>query len=41
VREDSFGDLVADTHDRVEGGHGLLENHGNARSAKLAQLVGR
>ena len=41
MSEDGFGDLVADTHDRVEGGHGLLENHGDARAAKLPQLVGR
>ena len=25
VSPDGFGDLVADTHDRVEGGHGKLE----------------
>ena len=41
VSEDSFGDLLANAHDRVERGHGLLENHGNARPAKLAQLIGR
>ncbi len=41
MSEDGFGDLVADAHDGVEGGHGLLEDHGNARAAKLAQLIGR
>ena len=41
VREYGFGDLLADTHDRVKGGHGLLENHGDARAAKLPQLIGR
>ena len=41
VREDGFRDLLADAHDRVERGHGLLENHGHARPAKLAQLIGR
>jgi len=38
VREYGFGDLLADTHDRVKGGHGLLENHGDARAAKLAAI---
>ena len=40
MSEDGFGDLVADAHDGVEGGHGLLEDHGNARAAKLAQPIG-
>jgi len=40
VSEDGFGDLFADSHDRVEGGHRFLENHGDARAAKLAQLIG-
>ena len=30
VGEEGFGDLVADAHDRVEGGHGLLKDHGDA-----------
>ena len=40
VSEDGFRDLFADAHDRVEGGHRFLENHGDARAAKLAQLLG-
>ncbi len=40
VSEDSFGDLLANTHDRIERGHGLLKNHGKARAAKLTQLIG-
>ena len=40
VSEDGFRDLFADAHDRVEGGHRFLENHGNARATKLAQLIG-
>ena len=30
-------DLVADPHDRVERGHRLLEDHGHARAAQIAQ----
>ena len=40
MSEDGFRDLVPDTHHRVEGGHWFLENHGDARAAKLAQLIG-
>jgi len=40
MSENGLRDLVADAHDRVEGGHGFLENHGDARPAKLAQLIG-
>jgi len=40
VSEDGFRDLVADTHDWIESGHRFLENHGHARAAKLAQLIG-
>ena len=36
VRQDGFGDLVADAHDRIEGGHGLLKNHGDLRAAEEA-----
>ena len=39
VGEDGFGDLVADAHDRVEGGHGLLKDHGDAGAAELAHRV--
>ena len=39
VGEDGFGDLVADAHDRVERGHGLLKNHGDARAAELAHVI--
>ncbi len=41
MSENRFRDLVPDTHDGVEGGHRFLENHGDARAAKLAQLIGR
>ncbi len=41
VGQQGFCDLVADAHDRVEGGHRFLESHGDARAAKLAQLIGR
>ncbi len=40
VSEHGFGDLVADAHDGIEGGHGLLKNHGDAGAAKLTELVG-
>ena len=40
MSQHGFGDLVADAHDRIERGHGLLEDHGDARAAKLAQLIG-
>ena len=40
VSEHGFGNLVADAHDGVEGGHGLLEDHGDAQAAKLAQRIG-
>ena len=36
VGEEGFGDLVADAQDRVEGGHGLLEDHGDAAAAEAA-----
>ncbi len=39
--QQGFRDLVPDAHDRVEGGHRFLENHGDARTTKLAQLIGR
>ena len=32
-----LGDLVADGHDRVERRHRLLEDHGHARAAQVAQ----
>ena len=38
---DSFGDLGADGHDRVEGGHGLLEDHGDLAAAMVAHGFGR
>jgi len=34
VGEEGFGDLGADAHDRVEGGHGLLEDHGDGLAAE-------
>ncbi|MCU1283930.1 MAG: hypothetical protein JWO13_280 [Acidobacteriales bacterium] len=33
VRENGFGDLVADAHDRVERGHWLLKDHGYVSAA--------
>lgn len=33
---EGFGDLGADGHDRVEGGHGLLEDHGDVAAAVAA-----
>lgn len=39
MREDGFGDLAADAHDRVERGHGLLEDHGDGAAAVGAHLV--
>jgi len=36
VGADGFGDLFANGHDRVEGGHGLLKNHGDVAAAFLA-----
>lgn len=39
VRLQGFGDLPADGHDWVEGGHGLLKDHGDLTSADLAQVA--
>ncbi len=36
VGEEGFGDLVADAHDRVEGGHGFLEDHADGAAAEPA-----
>lgn len=36
VDAEGFGDLLADGHDRVEGGHGLLKDHGEALAAVAA-----
>ena len=33
MRADGFGDLRTDAHDRVERGHGLLEDHGDIAAA--------
>ena len=33
---DSFGDLNADGHDRIEGGHGFLEDHGYVAASAAA-----
>ncbi len=39
---DGFGDLTSDGHDRVEGGHRLLEDHGDfAASDRLQGAVGK
>jgi hypothetical protein len=37
VSTDGLGDLVADAHDGVESGHGLLEDHGHAQAAQGLQ----
>ena len=39
VREHGFGNLVADAHDRVEGGHRLLKNHGDLRAPEEAHGI--
>ena len=39
--EDGFGDLVSDAHDRVERGHGLLKDHGEAGASQLAHGIVR
>ena len=41
VGEDGFGDLIAHAHDWIQRSHGLLEDHGDAGSAQMAELVGR
>ena len=40
MSEYRFRDLLADTHHGIERSHRLLENHGDARPAKLTQLIG-
>jgi hypothetical protein len=37
---DGFGDLLANGHDGVEGGHGLLEDHGDVAAAVFAHGFG-
>jgi len=39
VGTDGFGDLVADAHDGVEGGHGFLEDHGDAAATVGAHFL--
>src|ERR1700688_4953200 len=34
-----FCNLIADPHNWIEGGHQLLENHGNARATQTAHRV--
>ena len=41
VSQHRFRDLLADAHDRIERGHGLLKNHRNARAAELTKLIRR
>jgi len=36
-----FGDLIADAHHRVQRCHGLLKDHGDARTAEKTELLGR
>ena len=38
VKHEHLRDLIAHGVDRVEGGHGLLENHGDAVAADVAHL---
>ena len=39
MRDDGFGNLISDAHHRIERGHRLLKDHGNARAAQLAHGV--
>ena len=39
VQEDGFGDLLADGTDGAEGGHRLLEDHGDLIAANIAELA--
>jgi len=39
VGQDGFGDLISDAHDWVEGSHGLLKDHGDARASELAHGI--
>jgi len=41
VRQHRLRNLIADAHDWVQRSHRLLKNHGDARAAKLTQLIGR
>ncbi len=41
VRQQRFGNLVADFHHRVQGGHRLLEDHGDSGAANAAHLLFR
>ena len=41
MRQHGFRDLVPDPHNGIERGHGLLENHRDARAAELAHGVVR
>ena len=38
--EYGFGDLISDAHDGIEGGHGLLEDHGHAEAAQVLEFGG-
>jgi len=40
VETKSLGDLEANSHDRIERGHRLLKNHGDAVAAKFLHLLG-
>ncbi len=39
MRDDGFRDLISHAHDRIERGHRLLKNHGDARTPQLAHGV--
>ena len=38
MQADTFGDLLAHAHDRVQAGHGVLEDHGDVLAADLLKL---
>ena len=38
MRQHRFRDLVAHAHHRIEGGHGLLENHADSSAPDVAHL---
>src|ERR1039457_5278849 len=38
MRQHRLGDLVAHAHHRIEGGHGLLENHTDSSAANVTDL---
>ena len=41
MRKDCFGHLIAHAHQRIQGGHGLLEDHSHRAPAKFAHPLFR